>query len=64
MTLGTKLRNLRLERGFSQTHVAEFIGLNQSTYCRLESDKSKPKLDTALKIAKLYQIEMNTLFMA
>lgn len=62
MTFGTKLRKLRLEKGFSQTHVAEYIGLNQSSYCRLESDKSQPKLNTAIKIAQLFQIEINSLY--
>ena len=61
MTFGTKLRKLRLEKGYSQNYVADFIGLDQSSYCRLESDKVQPKLQTTVKIAELYKIEIPTL---
>ncbi|RYU95803.1 helix-turn-helix transcriptional regulator [Emticicia agri] len=64
MTFGTKLRKLRLERGYSQAHVADFIGVDQSSYCRLESDKVQPKLQIALKIAQLYHIDLTMLYAA
>ena len=64
MTLGTKLSKLRLENGYTQAHVATIVGLDQSSYCRLESDKVQPKFLTALRIAQLYQIDITLLYTA
>ena len=62
MTYGIKLRNIRLTKGYSQTEIADQIGLNQSTYCRLESDKLSPKADWLMKLALLYQMEISEFF--
>ena len=62
MTIGTTLRKLRLEKGFSQSHVAGCIGLDQSTYCRIESDKAQPRFQTVLKVADFYQIPLADLY--
>jgi len=43
MTYGTKLRNIRLQKGLSKAEVANAIGLDQSTYSHIESDLSEPK---------------------
>ena len=40
--IGTKLRQLRDEKRFSQELVAEKLGISQANYSRLESDKMQP----------------------
>ncbi|WP_435354242.1 helix-turn-helix domain-containing protein [Emticicia sp. SJ17W-69] len=62
MTYGTKLRKIRLEKGLSQTAVANSIGLDQSTYSRIESDLSEPKAGVLMKIAKFYEVEISSLY--
>lgn len=62
MTYGTILRNLRIQKGLSQVEVANTIGLDQSSYSRIESDQSEPKAGTLLKLAKFYQVDVSTLY--
>lgn len=62
MTYGTKLRNIRLQKGLSQAEVANAIGLDQSTYSRIESDLSEPKASILMKLAKYYQVDVSTLY--
>ncbi len=62
MTYGTKLRKIRLEKNLSQAEVANSIGLDQSSYSRIESDQSEPKAGTLLKLAKFYQVDVSALY--
>lgn len=62
MTYGTKLRNIRLQKSLSQAEVANAIGLDQSSYSRIESDQSEPKAGILLKLAKFYRVDVSTLY--
>ena len=62
MTYGTKLRNIRLQKGLSQAEVANAIGLDQSTYSRIESDQSELKARILMKLAKFYEVDINALY--
>lgn len=62
MTYGTILRNLRIQKSLSQAEVANAIGLDQSSYSRIESDQSEPKAGTLLKLAKFYQVDVSALY--
>jgi transcriptional regulator with XRE-family HTH domain len=62
MTFGTLLRKLRIEKGISQSEIAHNIGLDQSTYSRIESDIVEPKANMLLHLAKYYQIEITKLY--
>ncbi|GAB2627838.1 MAG: helix-turn-helix domain-containing protein [Emticicia sp.] len=62
MTYGTKLRNIRLQKSLSQAEVANAIGLDQSSYSRIESDQSEPKAGVLMKIAKFYQVDITSLY--
>jgi len=60
--IGTKLRQLRDEKRFSQELVAEKLGISQANYSRLESDKMQPNSELLPKIADLYGIAIKDLF--
>lgn len=62
MTYGTILRNLRLQKSLSQAEVANAIGLDQSSYSRIESDQSEPKAGTLLKLSQFYQVDVSALY--
>ncbi len=62
MTYGTNLRNIPLQKGLSQAEVANAIGLDQSTYSRIESDQSEPKASILMKLAKFYEVDINALY--
>ncbi|MEO6733536.1 MAG: helix-turn-helix transcriptional regulator [Ferruginibacter sp.] len=50
---GTKIRSLRLLRGYSQEHMATELDITQTTYSRIETDKQKL---TAPMLERLAQV--------
>lgn len=61
MSLGTTLLKHRKRKNYSQQQVADLLEISQSTYCDWESDTSYPKTENLLKIAQLYEIDLNEL---
>ena len=43
--------------GISQKELAEKVGISQSFLCDIEQGRSKPSIDTALKIAEALNID-------
>lgn len=62
LKLGTKLLQLRNKKGYTQDYVADILGIEQSTYSRLESDKMQPNSELLPELAKLYGISILDLF--
>jgi transcriptional regulator with XRE-family HTH domain len=58
MTIGNKIRSLRLEKGYSQEYLAEVLEVSQKTYSNIENDKSSIKIDTLIKIAEEFKIDL------
>jgi transcriptional regulator with XRE-family HTH domain len=61
LKIGTKLIQLREKHGYTQETVCDKIGISQSNYSRIESDKLAPPADILPKIADLYNVNVNTL---
>ena len=59
--IGINIRKTREKRGFSQEYVAEKLGINQSTYGKLERDVSNITLDRLYKIADVLEEDITTL---
>jgi len=59
MTLGQKLKNLRLAKEFSQPELAEVIGIEQSYLSKLENDKSFPSDDVFKLLLQALEIELD-----
>ena len=59
--IGFNIRKSREKRGFSQEYVAEKLGINQSTYGKLERDMSNISLDRLFKIADVLEEDVTTL---
>lgn len=56
--LGARLRELRNNKGFTQQHVADQLGLkNKSTLGSWEVGKSEPDAFTFLKLCRLYGVD-------
>ena len=53
MTIGERIRALRIKRLWSTRKAAEFFGVSQSEIWRLESGKNRPNLVTNAKWEKL-----------
>ncbi|MGJ8592051.1 MAG: helix-turn-helix domain-containing protein [Aquaticitalea sp.] len=54
MTTSQRLKELRLERNFSQDYIAFELGISQKTYSNLESGKSKIGLEHLNALSKIY----------
>ena len=59
--VGLNIRKSREKRGFSQEYVAEQLGINQSTYGKLERDVSNITLGRLFKIADVLEEDITTL---
>ena len=57
-----KLIAKRAEEGYTQTQVAEYLGIANSTYRDKESGRREFNLSEALKLAKLFNITVEELF--
>ena len=55
------LKELRLERGWSQQEVADRIGINKMTVSQYESGQRRPSFNRIEKIADIFQVDLNYL---
>ena len=51
------IKERREQLDISQKELAEKIGISQSFLCDIEQSRSKPSIDTALKIAEALNID-------
>lgn len=56
--IGSRLRKLRMDRGYKQEYMAEVLKVSQKTYSNMENDKSSISIDTLKKIANEYKIDL------
>ena len=63
MQFGPKIRRIRELFGHTQKLVAKYLGIHQTTYCRMEKTKKKEKIatETLGKLAELYGMELRDL---
>ena len=55
-SLGEKLRNLRESYNLSQGQVAEALNIDRSTYTNYELDKTRPNLESLVKISRIFNV--------
>lgn len=55
--LSDELRRLRVNAGYTQIKVAEYLNIDRSTYTKYENGR-EPDLNTLKKLAKLYDISL------
>lgn len=59
MELHEKIKMLRKERGYTQSHVADKIGQERSTIACYENGSRKPAVDVLEKLAHLYGVTLD-----
>lgn len=60
--IAKNLRKHRVLRGFTQEYIAEYLGKKDYTaYSRYEQGRSNLKMEDALKLAELYEVEVQEL---
>lgn len=53
----TNLKELRIEKGFTQEQVADKIGLTRQAISGYESGKRQPGIDILMELAKIYEVD-------
>ncbi|MDO5655564.1 MAG: helix-turn-helix domain-containing protein [Flavobacteriaceae bacterium] len=61
MTFGSVLLRNRVKNNYTQNQVAELLQVSQSTYCDWESGSAIPKTENLIKVASLYNLDLNEL---
>jgi transcriptional regulator with XRE-family HTH domain len=60
--VGSKIRQLRKERGLTQSELARRVGVQQSDLCRMENGEYKVSLDTLFGILGVFGIDIGEFF--
>ena len=56
--IGSRLRKLRMDKGYKQEYMADILEVSQKTYSNMENDKSSISIDTLKKIAEEHRIDL------
>ncbi|MUT65404.1 helix-turn-helix domain-containing protein [Paenibacillus sp. NEAU-GSW1] len=59
MTMGERLRELRVQRNLSQETVARIIGITRSAYSHYEINNRQPVYDTLIKLAAFFHVTID-----
>lgn len=59
MTMGDRLRELRLRKHISQEDVARQIGITRSAYSHYEINNRQPVYETLKKLATLFNVSLD-----
>lgn len=60
--MNNRLKVLRAERDWSQAHLAQELGVSRQTVNALETGKYDPSLPLAFKIARLFDLKIEDIF--
>ncbi|PKM67800.1 MAG: hypothetical protein CVU94_06015 [Firmicutes bacterium HGW-Firmicutes-19] len=56
MSIGTQLKELRLQKGITQKVIADYLGIKVNSYSQYENDKRKPGIEVLSKVAEFYNV--------
>lgn len=56
-----RARDLRIEKGLRQKDVADWLGVDRTTYSKYESGASEPNWDTLVRLAKFFEVSTDYL---
>ena len=59
--LGDRLREIRKKFGYTQKEIADFLGVDRSTYTFYETGNTTPAIITLTKLAQFYGMTIDVL---
>lgn len=62
MEINSRIRQIRIARGYSQDFMAIQLDISQKTYSRLETCEKKISVEILRKIAKILHVELSDFF--
>ena len=60
-TFGSRLKELRIERGLTQKQLAQLIGSAQSAVYYWEADRQEPSISSLKKICEVFDVSADYL---
>lgn len=54
-----RIRALREDNDYTQTQIANILNIGQRTYADYELGKTRIPIDSLIRLAKLYDVDMN-----
>ncbi len=61
MSIGENIRRLRKEKGWSQRKLSELSGVSHTQIANYETNRTKPTLETIVKIANALDVNISEL---
>lgn len=55
------IRNLRIDNGYTQKQIGEYLGISQNTYSQYEIGVLNYPIDVLMKLADLYGVSIDYL---
>lgn len=62
MTLGERIKDLRIEKGLTQTQLASLIGVSQKAIDYWERNVNEPKASYIIALVKCFEITYDEFF--
>lgn len=63
LDMKNRIRVLRAEKGWSQAELAEKVGISRNSINAVENDKFDPSLPLAFRIAELFELKIEDVFL-
>ncbi len=62
MKIGEKIKELRIEKGFSQMQLAKMIGVSQKAIDYWERNVNEPKASYIITLVKVFELSFDEFF--
>ena len=62
MSIGEKIKELRIEKGLSQMNLAKIVGVSQKAIDYWERDVNEPKASYIIALVKAFEITFDEFF--
>jgi len=62
MTIGTRIKDLRIEKGYSQAKLAQIVGVSQKAVDYWERDVNEPKASYIVALVKAFGVTFDEFF--
>ena len=62
MKIGEKIKELRLEKGFSQKHLADLVGVSQKAVDYWERNVNEPKASYIIALVRALDVSFEDFF--
>ncbi len=61
MNIGAKIKELRINKGYTQKQIAENLKISERSYQRYESDSHNPTIDKLIELARFFDVSIDYL---